>query len=126
MKRLSRTEAPRTASVVVCESRRPSMERRACGLVRPGSKRADSDQLRSLWMRAPTFASFWSSVNRIATYFNITDDEAYSLYEAAELVVRERFQGHLDDIAKTLQSAATSRPTSRPVNGITGPSSGED
>ena len=54
---------------------------------------------------------FTPVMRRVATYFNITDDEAYSLYEAAELVVRERFQGHLDDIAKTLQSAATSRPS---------------
>jgi predicted acylesterase/phospholipase RssA len=77
-------------------------------------------------IRNKPFASFWSNVNRIATYFNITNDEAYSLYEAAELVVRERFQGHLSDIAKTLNAAATSRPTSRPVAPITGPSPDED
>jgi hypothetical protein len=78
-------------------------------------------------IRNTPFASFWSSVNHIATYFNISEDEAYSLYEAAELVVKERFQGHLNDIARILNSAATSRPSSsRPVNSITGPSSGED
>jgi predicted acylesterase/phospholipase RssA len=69
-------------------------------------------------IRNTPFASFWSSVNRIATYFNIEEGESYSLYQAAELVVRAKFQERLREVSRTLETAATSRPTTRPITVI--------
>ena len=37
------------------------------------------------------FKSFSESVNSISTYFNIDQTEAYHLYQAADLLVSERF-----------------------------------
>jgi predicted acylesterase/phospholipase RssA len=48
------------------------------------------------------FASFSQRVNNIATYFNIDPTEAYHLYKAAELLVREKFGQPLDEIAAEL------------------------
>jgi predicted acylesterase/phospholipase RssA len=66
------------------------------------------------------FASFSQRVNSIATYFNIDPTEAYHLYKAAELLVREKFQQPLDGIAKELKvtprndlNTPTTIPTTR-------------
>jgi predicted acylesterase/phospholipase RssA len=48
------------------------------------------------------FTSFWASVNSIATYFNITDSEAYQLYQSAELLVRQKYQARLQEISDRL------------------------
>ena len=51
------------------------------------------------------FVSFSESVNNIATYFNIEQIEAYHLYEAAELLVKEQFEPRLREIVKELEGA---------------------
>jgi predicted acylesterase/phospholipase RssA len=48
------------------------------------------------------FTSFSNRVNSISTYFNISDNEAYSLYQAAELLVEQRFKNELKAIAEEL------------------------
>jgi predicted acylesterase/phospholipase RssA len=48
------------------------------------------------------FASFGESVNSIGTYFDIREVDAYYLYQAAELLVRERFQAPLRDLVREL------------------------
>ena len=55
---------------------------------------------------------FREQVNSIATYFNIDPTEAYSLYQAAELLVRERFEPELVELREELESpvAAPARP----------------
>ena len=55
------------------------------------------------------FKGFTESVNSIATYFNIDPTEAYQLYQAAELLTRERFAQPLREIAGELNG-----PTTRP------------
>ena len=52
------------------------------------------------------FGSFSESLNTIATYFNITDREAYHLYQAADLLVREKFEDRLRQIVADLNRAA--------------------
>lgn len=49
--------------------------------------------------------SFREQVNSIATYFNIDSTEAYNLYQAAELLVRERFEAELTELGRQLDSA---------------------
>jgi hypothetical protein len=65
------------------------------------------------------FTSFTESVNNIATYFNIDQTEAYHLYQAADLLVRQRFRGPLQEISDELNGIATSEPataaTTEPV-----------
>ncbi len=51
------------------------------------------------------FSGFSESVNNIATYFNIKPDEAYHLYQAADLIVREKFEGHLTQMGLDLDAA---------------------
>jgi predicted acylesterase/phospholipase RssA len=46
--------------------------------------------------------SFGQRVNSIATYFNIDQTEAYHLYQAAGLLVREEFEQPLEEIARDL------------------------
>jgi predicted acylesterase/phospholipase RssA len=48
------------------------------------------------------FTSFSDRVNNIATYFNIDPTEAYHLYKAAEILVREKFHAQLGKIATEL------------------------
>lgn len=55
------------------------------------------------------FASFRESLNSIATYFNISQQEAYHLYQAAELLVREKFEARLRDIVRDLDRARATR-----------------
>ena len=56
------------------------------------------------------FANFSESVNSIATYFNISDEESYQLYEAAQLLVQEKFEPHLKQLVGELDRGATTRP----------------
>ncbi len=56
------------------------------------------------------FTSFTESVNNINTYFNIDPTEAYHLYQAADLLVRQRFRGPLQEISDELNGIATTRP----------------
>lgn len=51
------------------------------------------------------FVSFGGRVNNVATYFNIDPTEAYHLYKAAELLVRQKFDDPLRGIADDLSSA---------------------
>ena len=53
------------------------------------------------------FASFSERVNNISTYFNIDPSEAYHLNVAAELLIREKFEGKLKAIAAELNGATT-------------------
>ncbi len=46
-------------------------------------------------VRNTPYHSFGDSVNNIATYFNIAPGEAYDLYQAASLLVREKFEERL-------------------------------
>ena len=48
------------------------------------------------------FQSFSESVNSIETYFNISPTEAYDLYQAADLLVRNKFEPHLREVAGRL------------------------
>src|SRR5262249_31659526 len=48
------------------------------------------------------FHSFSERVNNIATYFDIAPDEAYDLNKAAQLLVQEKFQQRLTNIATEL------------------------
>jgi predicted acylesterase/phospholipase RssA len=62
------------------------------------------------------FASFRERVNSIATYFNISDTEAYHLYQAAELLVTRKFDGPLREIARYVDGAdGTTGPTTAPM-----------
>ncbi|MGB7159349.1 MAG: patatin-like phospholipase family protein [Tepidisphaeraceae bacterium] len=58
------------------------------------------------------FASFSDRVNSIATYFNISQTEAYNLYQAAELLTTYKFDGPLREVAKRM---AETHSTSAPV-----------
>ena len=53
-------------------------------------------------LTATPFASFGESVNSIGTYFDIRDVDAYYLYQAADLLVRQRFQAPLGDMLREL------------------------
>jgi predicted acylesterase/phospholipase RssA len=68
------------------------------------------------------FRGFREQVNSIATYFNIDPTEAYNLYQAAELLVRERFEGELAALREELDGPAPAgdAPTTMPTGGATG------
>ncbi|HEV7301456.1 MAG TPA: patatin-like phospholipase family protein [Tepidisphaeraceae bacterium] len=51
------------------------------------------------------FKSFNESVNNIATYFNIGETEAYHLYLAAELMVKDKFEKPLLEVGDKLKAA---------------------
>jgi len=53
--------------------------------------------------------SFFERLNNIATYFNISEVEAASLYQAATLLVREQFEPRLLPLARELESGAPPR-----------------
>jgi len=64
------------------------------------------------------FESFGESVNSIATYFNIDATEAFHLYQAAELLVEEKFEQPLTEIVAELERrtgrvGATTEPAQR-------------
>jgi len=48
------------------------------------------------------FQNFGSMLDQIDTYFNITQGDAYSLYQAAGLIVKEKFEDKLLEIKETL------------------------
>jgi predicted acylesterase/phospholipase RssA len=58
------------------------------------------------------FKSFTESVNNISTYLNIDQAEAHQLYQAADLLVEQRFREPLSAIAGELNGspAATTKP----------------
>ena len=60
---------------------------------------------------------FRERVNSIATYFNIDPTEAYNLYQAAELLVHERFEQELVGIERELAAPVTSPATAPAVPG---------
>jgi predicted acylesterase/phospholipase RssA len=68
------------------------------------------DQLHDL-----PFDSFNQTINGISTYFNIEDREAYDLYEAADLLVKEKLETQLRDIAAKLHAEAQTRPARSPT-----------
>jgi hypothetical protein len=47
--------------------------------------------------------SFFNRLNNIATYFNISDEEAASLYQAAELLMRQQFEPRMSELARELE-----------------------
>jgi hypothetical protein len=49
------------------------------------------------------FNSFNETVNNIATYFNIEPSEAYHLNQAADLLVREKFELRLKEIEQEIE-----------------------
>ena len=55
-------------------------------------------------LKEAPFAGFAHSLDAIDTYFNIDEADAYNLYRAAELIVRERFATKLDEIQRTLDA----------------------
>jgi hypothetical protein len=57
-------------------------------------------------LKALPFQSFRERVNSIATYFNISDTETFNLYQAADLLVRERFEPQFTAIVDELTSPA--------------------
>ena len=60
------------------------------------------------------FHSFRERVSTIGTYFNISATEAFNLYQAAEMLVRERFEGELTELEADIRAGRTPEPTSRP------------
>ena len=50
------------------------------------------------------FQTFSESVNSIETYFNISDTEAYHLYLAADLLMREKFEGRVKKLTGDLRA----------------------
>lgn len=64
-------------------------------------------------LRDVPFESFRESINSIDTYFNITPNEAYRLYQAADLLVKEKFQPRLVQITRELDEDAASRRSDR-------------
>jgi predicted acylesterase/phospholipase RssA len=66
-------------------------------------------------LREIPFESFRQTINSISTYFNISGEEAYDLYEAADLLVKEKLEGHLRDIAGKLHPEASTRPARLPT-----------
>jgi predicted acylesterase/phospholipase RssA len=57
---------------------------------------------RSAGLKNAPFRSFGSKLDEIDTYFNITDADAYSLYQAANLIVSEQFADKLTKIREAL------------------------
>ena len=53
------------------------------------------------------FKGFSERVNSIATYFNISQNEAHELYQAADLLVKQRFKKELKAITDELNAPAS-------------------
>lgn len=53
--------------------------------------------------------SFSESVNSIGTYFNIHPTEAYSLYAAADLLIKERFEPIIREVVKEISGTPATR-----------------
>jgi hypothetical protein len=69
------------------------------------------------------FTSFRESVNNIATYFSIDPTEAFHLYEAADLIVKQKHEAILTQLLSDMNSGgrglgtrpATTAPTPVPA-----------
>jgi DNA-binding HxlR family transcriptional regulator len=61
------------------------------------------------------FHGFGESLNNIQTYFNISPTEAYYLYQAADLLVDQKFRPMLERIAENVRAAST-QPTTQNQN----------
>jgi NTE family protein len=66
-------------------------------------------------LRDVPFESFRQSVNSISTYFNIKPGEAEDLYQAADLLVKEKLENHMRDLSKKLHPEAATRPAPSPT-----------
>jgi predicted acylesterase/phospholipase RssA len=66
-------------------------------------------------LREVPFESFRQNVNSISTYFNIKPQEARDLYEAADLLVKEKLEDRMRDVAKKLHPEAATRPVPSPT-----------
>ena len=55
-------------------------------------------------LKSAPFEGFAHSLDSIDTYFNISEADAYNLYRAAELIVRERFAKKLEEVGKVLDA----------------------
>jgi predicted acylesterase/phospholipase RssA len=60
------------------------------------------------------FGSFYEQVNSIATYFNISQTEAYDLYKAAQLLMRGKLDAPLRDIASAFHESPATLPDETP------------
>ncbi|HWE03536.1 MAG TPA: patatin-like phospholipase family protein [Tepidisphaeraceae bacterium] len=60
------------------------------------------------------FESFVDAVNSIDTYFNITPAEAASLYQAAELVMKDKLEASVRAVVREIETAAPIPPTPAP------------
>jgi len=61
------------------------------------------------------FASFRERVSTIGTYFNISHTEAFNLYQAAELLIRERFEPELAELEADIRAGRTPEPVTQPA-----------
>jgi hypothetical protein len=57
---------------------------------------------RSAGLKNAPFENFGPTLDQIDTYFNITQRDAYSLYQAATLIVQEKFENRLEKIREAL------------------------
>lgn len=58
------------------------------------------------------FTGFSEALNSIGTYFNISPSESYHLYEAADLLMREKFEPNVREVVNEIEHAE--RPSTRP------------
>ncbi|MDB5323366.1 MAG: hypothetical protein JWN40_4997, partial [Phycisphaerales bacterium] len=58
---------------------------------------------RSVGLKNAPFENFGPTLDQIDTYFNITQGDAYSLYQAATLIVQEKFETRLGKIREALE-----------------------
>jgi predicted acylesterase/phospholipase RssA len=58
---------------------------------------------RSAGLKNAPFQNFGTSLDQIDTYFNIRDTDAYSLYQGAELIVKEKFEDKLMRIKEMVE-----------------------
>jgi predicted acylesterase/phospholipase RssA len=63
------------------------------------------------------FKSFRESVNNIATYFNIDRTEAFHLYQAAELLMKQKHEQVLSDLVAEMNGEASATTTQPAATG---------
>jgi predicted acylesterase/phospholipase RssA len=66
-------------------------------------------------LRDVPFESFRQTVNSISTYFNIKPQESQELYQAADLLVKEKLQDHMRNLSMRLHPQAATRPAPSPT-----------
>jgi len=66
-------------------------------------------------LRDIPFDSFRQTINSISTYFNISRTEAEELYQAADLLVKEKLEDHLRTVSQRLHPEGTTRPARSPT-----------